>query len=189
MSAPTVASSDSERLGTGPSYQGRCPLRWCPGESLAIDDAPEQVLAAIAVVEEAGVVKNEDNDPVLAELQNLDARLRVLMDLVFHLYRQQSEPAAPQAFVMSATALSIAGAGPAPAMGQTGVVELQLDAPVPRPLRLPAEVTEVSPSEAGWSASLRLIIRNEVLAEALERHVFRHHRREVAGVRRALTEL
>lgn len=173
------------RPGDAPRFRGRCPLRWCGGATPLPADAPLEVLAAIAVVEESAPVKNDDNDPVLAELQSVDARLRLLMDMVFALYRQQADPPAARDFEMSASHLSFCATGPLPAVAESGVIELCLDVPVPRPLRLPARVLAVEGDESSWRAELELQVASEALGNALERHVFRHHRREVAEARLA----
>lgn len=171
-------------LGEAPNYRDRCPLSWHPGATPGPDDAPERVLAAIAVIEESGTVANEDNDPVLAEIQNLDAKLRLLMDMVQTLYQQQAEQGPASEFVMSAEGIEITGEGKAPAAGEQGLIALHLDSYVARPLRLPAEVLGLETEGSRWTARLRFTIESEVLAGALEKHVFRRHRRAVAGARK-----
>ncbi len=172
-----------EALGGRPSYADRCPLRWVPAAQTSARDAPERVLATVAVLEESHSISNEDNDPVLTELQFLDAKLNMLVDMVYCLYEQQAGRPLEHEFVMSARSLRFSGQGPAPVHGERGVIELHLHPFVVKPLRLAAQVATVESTSNSWTASLEFQPAGEALSDALERHVFRRHRRAVAEAR------
>ncbi len=176
---------DAELFGVAPCYHDQRPLRWLPGQTLAEPELPVRLLSAVAVLEDARPVRNDEDDPLLAEIQSLDAKLNLLIDMVGSLYERQTEKPPPREFQMSAHMLRFAGDGAAPGSGEQGLIELHVHPFVAHPLHLPASLVACEVSDGGWTGWWSLDDAPPALAEALERHVFRRHRREIADARTA----
>lgn len=171
--------------GEGPAYNDRLPLRWLPlaelpagSEAERLAEANTRVLTAVALLEEHHQLPDEPSQTEL-ELHRIHNKLNLLLELVGSFLQLQALRPEPVAVCLSWRGLSWASGGDDPAAGSVGLVELHLNPALPLPLRWPARIV------AGGSG--------EVVAEfapvpeycqmALERHVFKHHRRKVAETR------
>jgi hypothetical protein len=67
-----------------------------------------------------------------------------------------------------------------PQVGAQGIVEIHLRDFLAEPLRLVGSLAKVS---AAGEATVRFAPVGEPVADLLERLIFRHHRRHVAGIR------
>jgi hypothetical protein len=74
-------------------------------------------------------------------------------------------------------------AGKAPAMGEPGVLELHLHPRLMQPLLLPAKVCSISPHGEEVEVNVAFESLSEPVESALERHVFRRHRRAISETR------
>jgi len=147
----------------------------------------EALLHALAVVEDSAR-NDEPEHPSDHALHRLEAKLDLLTALVASQARgDDADPAVPLRW--SACGASLA----APASvepGSTGQLRLQPADWLPTPLLLPCSVLACEPDSATGSASaaFRLWLRfdqlSPALTGALERHLFRVHRRAVAESRR-----
>lgn len=137
-------------------------------------------LSAIAVIEDS---RNEEEDSSQGlAMRRMEAKLDLLLTLVGGLYQSsQSDPHV----VLRWSALGASLDDQAPqAEGITGLFRVQAAPWLPEPLELPATV--IASQSSGDKA--RLWLRFEPLttntASALERHLFRQHRRAIAERRR-----
>jgi hypothetical protein len=85
---------------------------------------------------------------------------------------------------MSARALEWFGE-PAPPAGATGLLSLYINPALPQPLRIPCVVVGQCIIDDGRATQLRFAGLSEAAVDLLEKLIFRHHRRLVAGARLA----
>ena len=72
-----------------------------------------------------------------------------------------------------------------PARGSTGLLAVYINAALPQPVRIPCEVSGERMQENLRVAQLRFRGMSDAVVEQLDKLIFRHHRRLVAGARLA----
>lgn len=170
------------------SYRDCLPLSWLP---LAAPLAPERlhalqeqnlrVLAVVASLEERHRVAHDANDPVTQELERLHQKLDMMMVLFGQFLRRLDPPAPAVGLRLSGRGLCWQAGAPAAAVTGLGLVTLHLHPCLPEPFIWPAQTV----GEHEGEVCARFEPFGEALEAALERHVFLHHRRSVAGSRPA----
>jgi len=113
----------------------------------------------------------------------MEAKLDVLTLLVAELAAAQERGDPRQPLVWSARGVELVASDP-PAAGQQGLLRVRASDWLPTWLLLPAQVLAVQAEGAGTRVWLAFVQLSPALQSALERHVFRIHRREVAQLRR-----
>jgi hypothetical protein len=144
----------------------------------------EACLRAIATIEDTG--GEEDDAPLSPALRRIEARLELVMTLLGAKLRQdRADPLTPIRWSALGARMPVAAA---PADGSPGLFRIQATSWLPEPLELPATVIASQPGPGGrvdlW---LRFGPLTEAATSALERHLFRQHRRAIAN-RRARAE-
>lgn len=169
----------------GLSYRDRLPLRWQPLPHLPVGpdaerlaEANARLLMAVALLEEHSQLGDEPSQTEL-ELQRIHHKLNLLLELFGSFLHTQTPRPAAVALRLSWRGLSWAASAADPPVGATGLVELYLSPVLPQPLRWPARIVAAA---AGESAA-EFDAVPEFCQSALERHVFKHHRRAVAETR------
>ncbi|AER55289.1 hypothetical protein DSC_03180 [Pseudoxanthomonas spadix BD-a59] len=162
--------------------------RFLPGALLpaAVQDAcaqGEALLRALAVIDD-GAARSDEQDPQgEPALLRMEAKLDVLTLLVAELAAAQERGDPRQPLVWSARGVELVVSDP-PAAGQQGLLRMRASDWLPTRLLLPAQVLAVQAESAGTRVWLAFVQLSPALQSALERHVFRIHRREVAQLRR-----
>ncbi|MBP3973190.1 PilZ domain-containing protein [Pseudoxanthomonas spadix] len=162
--------------------------RFLPGALLpaAVQDAcaqGEALLRALAVIDD-GAARSDEQDPQgEPALLRMEAKLDVLTLLVAELAAAQERGDPRQPLVWSARGVELVASDP-PAAGQQGLLRVRASDWLPTWLLLPAQVLAVQAEGAGTRVWLAFVQLSPALQSALERHVFRIHRREVAQLRR-----
>lgn len=179
----------SERV----SFRGRMPLRWEPlesepdeGQFSSLNEQNVALLRAVSALEErhSETPDNPQHIP-LPDIQRLEAKLDLLLTLVGQI-RSTSEIVPPsRTLELSAAGLAWWPGEGEGAMreGMIGLVEISLAAYAAQPLKLPVYVESVSDWEGGRVVLATFLGINATTADALEKLVFRHHRRAIAGSR------
>jgi hypothetical protein len=148
-------------------------LRW-NGENL-------EVLHAVAACDDVPRDLRDEHGALALELARLDAKLRLVLRLLGRLTEGRMPPRV--SVRLGASRLEWTGRAPA-SPGQYLVGSLYLSPLVPQPLLLPGRLVATSGAVA---ADLRNALQYEGLSppviEALERHIFQHHRRSIAHAR------
>lgn len=164
------------------SYRDRLPLRWTPQAALPegleaerLAESNLRLLSTVAMIAEHAPAK-DDPTPAELEMQRMHLKLNLLLELVGSFLAQQS--ARPQAVALRLSWHGVAWSGGGAEQGASGIVELYLSPALPQPLRLPARIVA-----AGEQTVAEFAAMPEFCQAALERHVFQHHRREVAETR------
>lgn len=146
----------------------------------------EALLRAIAVVEDShGREEPEERGLHDLAVQRIEAKLDLLSALVASLVNRQvgSDPVRPLEWSAHGACLVLPEA-PTAAPGQPGMLRVRPCDWLPETLELPATVVGVDHDGDGHQLWLRFIHHSPALTGALERHLFRIHRRAVAESRR-----
>lgn len=155
------------------------PFAAAPEDVARLNERSLHVLRTLASLDERRVENaGDDADPVMQELQRMDSKLNVLLDIVDRLLLPASvlPPRHPVSF--NAVGLVV----PAGLLAPDGnlLVRLHFEACRALPLELPAQ-----PGKALGNDNVFLYFRqlSEAVEDGLERFVFCHHRRKVAEAR------
>ena len=156
------------------------PLAWPVSEaqSLSLAERNGNTLVAIAALEERRVEPAEDDNPLIQEIRRMDAKLTALVDVVNRLLTPADQLPVPRLIRFNARGAVIPSElEPA---GEALLLSLRFDICPSLPLELPAHV-ERQFNDGRTFVSFPLL--SDALGDAIERLVFRHHRRKVAGAR------
>lgn len=146
----------------------------------------EALLRAIAVVEDShGREEPEERGLHDLAVQRIEAKLDLLTALVASLVTRQGGADPVRALEWSAhgACLAVPGSPPVPP-GQRGMLRVRPCDWLPETLELPATVAAVDQDGGDQRLWLRFDHHSPALTAALERHLFRIHRRAVAESRR-----
>ncbi|KRG67928.1 hypothetical protein ABB27_07945 [Stenotrophomonas terrae] len=163
------------------------PVEFQAGATLQRPGSTEMLLRSIALVEDARNAddgSDERNDNSL-QLQRLEARLDLTLVLLGRLLQRDAPAATITALRWSRHGLrlqrdELAGY----AAGTKGVVRLQPAEWLPDLIELPVVVLAEAATPNGPQLWVRLDAQNEALLAAVERHLFRLHRKQIADSRR-----
>lgn len=157
-------------------------LAWPVPEAMALRLAERNgaALATVAALEERRNDSADDDNPVMQELQRLDAKLNALIDMI----NRVATPAdtLPPRHALRFNAVGAVLPGPLVPPGDALLLRLHFDACPSVPLELPARVERRFDDGRAFVAFHAL---SDGVCASLERLVFRHHRRKVAGARQA----
>lgn len=185
---PSARTSCDGPLEQALACEGLLPLGWevraeLPSESrfAALNGANEALVRSCDGLEEPRR-KLDDVNELGQELQRLDAKLDLILEL---LAEWLQAPTLPPAVQVRFNAVGLCWeAEDLPEPGSLLRLELHLCSRIPRPVILYGRVVRVHPVNGGGArAVIEFVGVSEGLADALERMVFRRHRREVAQLR------
>lgn len=170
------------------AYDDLLPVRWVPHPG-PIDDATAQhladrnlrVLQACDALEEYGQHEKADDDsPHSADLMRLDFKLNLLLELAGQLLAQSHSRVKPVPIRLNSLGASWKTEEPPPVLGAHGILEVMIRDIVVQPLNLPSQsVGGGGPNEG----RVRFTVLGEIVADHIEKLVFRRHRRKIAGSR------
>jgi hypothetical protein len=177
--------SDTVVLYNELAYEEVLPVSWAPltgaldaVRAASLTERNVRLLQALAAIEDHGV--GEKPDESAPDLTRLDFKINLLLDLVGQLV-VANRPRPPAVAIRFNSQGAVWHASePLPQAGKPGMVEIHLRDFLAEPLRLAGTLTTVS--DEGEVAA-RFAPVGEPLADLLERLIFRHHRRQVAGSR------
>lgn len=175
----------------GLAYEDWLPLAWHgleaspePAELIRLNENNESLLKIIGVLEEYRPELGEEHDALAHELARLDFKLSLVLDLVGQILRHHERMPEPCWVKMSASGLEWV-IHETPALLTHGIVSLYLQPHYPRPLELPAKVVLTQPLPQGMRVRVAFDGLSEFVEDALEKLIFRHHRRSIAHSRPA----
>lgn len=149
--------------------------------------AAEHLLRSIALVEDSrGAEDSEDRSEGNLQIQRLEARLDLALMLLGQLMRQHTPtlPLRPLRWSKRGLRLEL-GQRIGAHVGSQGIVRLQPSDWLPDVIELPVEVVgEAANNTGGHYLWLQIHTQGDALDMALERHLFRLHRRQIAATRR-----
>lgn len=162
------------------------PVLFVAGKAVARPGGAEMLLRSVALVEDSrGNDDGDERSDTSAQLQRLEARMDLALVLLGRLLQQSSAPLPTRMLRWSRHGLRLdldQPTGLAP--GTAGVVQLQPADWLPDHIELPATLLAEQPYAEGSRAWLHFAGLSENLNAALERHLFRVHRRQIADSRR-----
>ncbi|TCV94149.1 atypical PilZ domain-containing cyclic di-GMP receptor [Luteibacter rhizovicinus] len=178
-----IWSSFSERVTYDGRFHATCEFAPLPDSAALalLNDRNVSVLTAVAALVEKRAETPEDDTTVTNELSRLDAKLNVLMEIVNRLLLPQADlpPRIALRFNASGAVLPWDGL---PAVGQPVLLRIHFDVCRALPLELPGQRL-AGPSDGRGFIGFQGL--SEHVRDAIERLVFRHHRRQVAEARLA----
>ena len=189
---PTGAPAAAE-LFDGICYEDALPLEFRAGalpeaavlSGLNADNF--QLLIADASLDEARVPASEsksDDDSTIAEdLHRLEHKVNVLIQLVAKLVAKDQQLPQSQPWRLYAGGIEWRVSGAELPGDSTGIVLLYISRQFPQPLRLPGRIVAGRGDERGRWQRFAFAGLSPAVTEGLDRLIFRHHRRAVAGVR------
>lgn len=171
-------SDKQDRLDESICLESRMPLRWNARQEPAsdmelqgINQANSSLFQALAVIDESALPDLQDHGALGQELMRLDAKLNLILSMVGQLLSQQSDLPPPSELVLTASSLRLPGME---VPDGAGLAEVYLHPGIAMPLVLPVTFTGGSGLIHGLAADVQ---------NALERYLFRQHRRAVATAR------
>ncbi|NDY97132.1 PilZ domain-containing protein [Wenzhouxiangella limi] len=143
------------------------------------------VLQGVAAVEEGASHRLREEQPELyQEIERLNARLDLLVDMVGRLLAEQRESGPTRRVRLAVEEIEFVAPAEEAAPGQAGRLSLRLHASVPEPLTLPGKITaERRDTENRRWVCFQPLAMSGRLRDALDQLVFRHHRRMIAEQR------
>jgi hypothetical protein len=179
-------------LGDGLIFEEPLPVGWtagplAEGPALArLNSDNHQLLAAESSLDEVRVHEAlKDESPALVhELQRLETKVNILLRLTAELSLRNSGAPAAQRIRLTSRGLEWFGEN-APAVGSMGLLALYIHPAVSHPLKIPCIVAGERTEDSIRAAQLRFAGLSDAVIEQLEKLIFRHHRRLVAGARHA----
>jgi len=178
-------------FGDGLILEDSRPLAWIPGplaqgsELAHLNADNYQLLTAEASVEETRTHEalKDESPALLHELQRIEYKLNILLRLTAELSMRNNSMPHLRRIWLSARGIEWSGDGPA--VGGTGLLQLYINPALPQPLLLPCVVAGQRVADSQRIAQLRFVGVSEPVVEALDKLIFRHHRRLIAGSRQA----
>jgi hypothetical protein len=185
---PPSVATDAEDAAVGLIYSDHLPVVWTPlaeppdATTLArLNDENLQVLHAVAALEEYPVEPDEDDGAMGHVLARLDMKVNLLLGLVGDLVAEhhQLPSAVPvqlggDRLIWRDPNLKLSGKSP-------GIAAVYLRASPATPLRLAGELEAARDNNAESTFKLDCLHLDEAVRNGLERMIFRHHRRSIAG--------
>ncbi|WP_206861677.1 PilZ domain-containing protein [Lysobacter changpingensis] len=183
----TSSAADAQLFGDVLAYQDRRPAAFVPGPAdpaaahLAAARA-EMLLTSLALSENARSEDGDEHVEPSSSLQRVEAKLDLVLGLLGAMLRERGDLPPPTVLRWSTRGACIDVLGDALAIhpGARGVLRVQPAEWLPDCIELPAHAIAVEGARA-WLAFDPL---PPTLADALERHLFRLHRKQVAESRR-----
>jgi hypothetical protein len=181
-------------LGDGLVFEEALPVVWTPGplaEGLALarlNSDNHQLLGAESSLDEVRVHEAlKDESPALVhELQRLEYKVNILLRLTAELALRNSGLPPAARIRLTPRALEWFGEQ-TPAVGSTGLLAVYINPALPQPVKIPCVVAGERVQDDVRAAQMRFNGLSEAVVEQLEKLIFRHHRRLVAGARLAST--
>lgn len=164
------------------------PARWTPQDLSAIAserlaEHAEGLLRTMALVEETYSDDPEERGNVDLPMHRVEAKLQLLLEMVGSLLARQSDLPGSRTIRWSRLGLSLE-VDEAADPDATGIIELQLLPWLPQLLCLPCRVLACVAEGERFRAWLAFDPLSPALETALERHLFRRHRRAISASRR-----
>jgi Atypical PilZ domain, cyclic di-GMP receptor len=179
-------------LGDGLIFEELLPVAWTPGAlaegaQLARFNADNhQLLGAESSLDEVRVHEalKDESPALLHELQRLEYKVNILLRLTAELAMRSSGLPAAEKIRMSSRALEWFGDHPAQA-DATGLLSVYINSALPQPLKIPAIVAGQRIVDGARTTQFRFVALSDSVVDMLEKLIFRHHRRLVAGAKLA----
>jgi hypothetical protein len=190
--APLAEGNQATATAVGLAYHDSMPLGFRP--LAALPDEPEllrinsenlQILALDAALEERHPVDPKDDDAVMRhELERLESKLNIIMQLLSRLLSRENVAPVERKFRLAADGIAWDHDVPL-ALESIGVASLHINRSLPYPLELVGRIVACQQTGAIYRVAFAFEGVAANVIELLEKMIFRHHRRAVADARSA----
>jgi hypothetical protein len=179
-------------LGDGLIFEESLPVTWTPG-ALAdglllarLNTDNHQLLGAESSLDEVRVHEalKDESPALLHELQRLEYKVNILLRLTAELAMRSSGLPIAERVRMSSRGLEWCGEHPA-AADATGLLSIYINSALPQPLKIPSVVAGVRVIDGAHATQFRFVGMSDAVVDMLEKLIFRHHRRLIAGAKHA----
>ena len=146
----------------------------------------EALMRALAVLEDSRADDADERNPVDQSVRRLEAKVDLLLGLVGSLLQRDmpADPVRELRWSSRGVVIDIPAPETPTAQGARMVFRVQPSDVLPEAMQLPGRVLAVEPSPAGQRTWLAFDAMPPALEALVERHLFRVHRRAIAGARR-----
>jgi len=187
MSNPSsTPSSGDAAAASGLSFSDNCSIDWrvvdhaLDDEHLSrVNDSNEFFLRAVAALGTVTGEHNEEEAALSAEIERLDRKINLVLDLVSQLVYEQMEIPERCRVTISARDIAWRETSPPPA-GDVLFVRAYIQHGTPKPLCFYGEVTSTDRDARDGMCRVRYLGLSAAVENWLDKLIFRHHRREVA---------
>lgn len=187
--AVPVISHPAETLlfGDALTCEGLLPARFEPGERPLQLQVAEALLHGLAIAEDVRSDDNEERGELPQSVQRMEAKLDLMLGLLGRLARQRDGALPVRGLRWSHRGLRLDLPEPSGLKtGTAGVVLIEPAGWLGDHIELPAQMlAELAGPSGAHHLWLRFGALSTGLEEALERHLFRLHRRQIAEARQA----
>ena len=181
-------------LGDGLIFEESLPVVWTPGilaegaQLARLNADNHQLLGAESSLDEVRVHEAlKDESPALVhELQRLEYKVNILLRLTAELALRSSGLPQPTRVRMSSRALEWFGEHSARTEAP-GLLSVYINSALPQPLKIPSIVAGMGNVDGASATRFRFVGLSDAVVDMLEKLIFRHHRRLVAGAKHAGT--
>jgi len=179
-------------LGTGVTYSATVPFQWLPKRDRDEDgvrhlhESNEEVLRLIISMDEHPLATSEDHGEN-QDMARVDFKLNLLLDLVGQLVTRHLDLPRPRSIDMNAMSMAWMEDHP-PTCDEDIELEVYLSPKYPRAVTLPARVHSVESHDTGFTVVAEFTTLSEPAQQALEKIIFRQHRRDIAHSRRSASD-
>ena len=179
-------------LGDGLIFEELLPVAWTPaalteGVQLARLNADNhQLLGAESSLDEVRVHEalKDESPALLHELQRLEYKVNILLRLTAELAMRSSGLPAAERVRLSPRAMEWFGDHPGQ-IDATGLLSVYINSALPQPLKIPAAIAGQRAADGAGVTQFRFVGLSDAVVDMLEKLIFRHHRRLVAGAKLA----
>jgi hypothetical protein len=179
-------------LGDGLVYEDLIPVAWTPGilpqglqlARLNVDN--QQLLGAEASLDEVRVHEalKDESPALLNELQRLEYKINILLRMTSELSLRDSGLPPADRVRLGPRGLEWFG-DRVPEVGANGIAAVYVNPGLPQPVRLPASVVSDRTVDGVRGVQLAFAGVSDGVCDLLEKLIFRHHRRLIAGAKSA----
>jgi len=179
-------------VGSGISYSTTVPFQWLPKRDRGEEDvrhlheSNEEVLRLINSMDEHPLASSEDHGDN-HDMARVDFKLNLLLDLVGQLVTRHLDLPHPRSIDMNSMSMGWIDDHP-PGREAEIEIEIYLSSKYPRAVILPARVHSVESHQTGFTVVAEFTGLSDPAQQALEKIIFRQHRRDIAHSRRSATD-
>ena len=184
--------------GTALVYEDSLPLSCMPADEAFVSDSVyiasisaknEELLHNILMLERHhGDGADNESEHILAEINRIDFKVNLLLDLVVELFSDKLNIPAPHKLSLSASLVCFQTTA-SPLAGSFVCLELFLNRRFPRPVTLYGHVANVTRIDGdGYEVCVDVAHHSRVVKDLLDKFIFLKHRRQIANLRQSQRE-
>jgi hypothetical protein len=136
--------------------------------------------ACLALEEHGHTDKTDEHSPHAADIQRLDMKLNLLLDLVGRILRANHPRPAAVDIKFNVHGAAFQHRGAPVAVGEEGVLDIYLQDSLVEPLRMTGRIASAAPDGI---LRIKFVAPGDAIGNLIEKLAFRHHRRRIADAR------